>query len=1014
MAAARRFPAWLVMGALLAGCQTLPDDLKTQLAGSGAAGPDQPAGDDTVGEACRFHPASPPSTPDYPHVYDLYCGTWQQPSGRVYEAGGAGRRDLDQLARAGAWRNGLDQRYACNAPSDTSIAGGAPAALLKCVQHNLNIPHVAFVADVGEHIYYADGIPSALPALEATISVASGGKVPEGGARSSAAAQIAAAIGAKPFGSGDLDDYYTFMRLGNEANGAGDYASAEKAFRNALAVQQRILGADDPGLTTTITHLALQLSNQHHFNDANELFHRADKLSARLHDPLIASIVQLYEAEHLANQGKYDLAADGAARLERGFANLVPEQILHGDTSTRSAASLDTVGASLTLSPDEQTAVTALAEVWRFQSYLAYKAGDLATVEHKAVAVRALVEAAGIEVPGVVPRSVRLAALGRDAGGQHDLAAPRYTVATDLFQKAGRGDRPQVETMFLAARNATTRGDAAQALALYRAGTKLAQEQHVAINETLIDEYLLALEAETERTPPQAEALAAEAFEAMQLAQGGQASQVVAKALARLATDDPGARANLRIMQDADLELDRLTRERDQLSVQADTDAGRQALTQIDQQIAATQGKRNEAEQAIQAASPGYAQLVSHGATAAEIQPLLRDGEGLLSFEGGAKANHAVLISRDHALLWHIGRTKTELAQDILALRKTITLAEGADSLPDFDVAGANQLYETLLGPGRTALDGLKRLVVVPNEPLTNLPLEVLVTEPGVKVARGDYGKVPFLVEKLALSYIPSAQNFVLLRSHSKPSAAAAPYIGFGDFRPASKRQLQASFPASDCAQDLAELEVLPPLPGTEKEIAYIGSSLFRAPARDLVMGGDFVRKRLAGADLSGFRVVHLATHALLPTDLTCRAEPTLVLSTPATEPNADGAFFGISDILSMKLDADLVVLSACNTGPNGQSTGDSLSGLARAFFFVGARGLLVTHWELEDHAGPLLAALTLDPRSGTDSAVALRRAQLSLIHDIARKSGVFFTHPYIWAPFVLIGDGIRAPAPAS
>jgi len=359
-----------------------------------------------------------------------------------------------------------------------------------------------------------------------------------------------------------------------------------------------------------------------------------------------------------------------------------------------------------------------------------------------------------------------------------------------------------------------------------------------------------------------------------------------------------------------------------------------------------------------------------------------------------------------------------ELTATVAKLRATIVPAEGSDSLPVFDVAGAHALYETLLGPAAAELAHLERLVVVPSEPLSILPLGVLVTADTAPVKDGDYRNVPFLVNKLALSYFPSAQNFVLLRSDAKPSSAANPYIGFGDFRPATASQLKASFPSAGCAGDLAALVDLPELPGTAREIQYIGGELFHAPAADLVLGQQFVKSRLAGADLSAYRIVHLATHALLPTDLSCRSEPTIIASTPPDAPDADGAFVGISEILSMKLDADLVVLSACNTGPNGKSTGDSLSGLARAFFFAGARGLLVTHWELEDRAGPLLAALTLNPSDNhADTAAALQTAQLSLMQDVSKRlgaSGNFYTHPFIWAPFVLIGDGVRPVRPAA
>ena len=177
---------------------------------------------------------------------------------------------------------------------------------------------------------------------------------------------------------------------------------------------------------------------------------------------------------------------------------------------------------------------------------------------------------------------------------------------------------------------------------------------------------------------------------------------------------------------------------------------------------------------------------------------------------------------------------------------------------------------------------------------------------------------------------------------------------------------------------------------------------------------GPILRARgLESVDLARYRVIHFATHAFLPSELNCRTEPLIAVSAVPGAPNAADAFIGLSDILGLKLDADLVVLSACNTaGPAGAGTGDSLSGLARAFFFAGARGLLVTHWSLDDSAGPLLMALTFTPGGGApDTAEDLRQAKLTMIQKVGARPGAgntFFTHPYAWAPFVLIGDGIR------
>ena len=117
----------------------------------------------------------------------------------------------------------------------------------------------------------------------------------------------------------------------------------------------------------------------------------------------------------------------------------------------------------------------------------------------------------------------------------------------------------------------------------------------------------------------------------------------------------------------------------------------------------------------------------------------------------------------------------------------------------------------------------------------------------------------------------------------------------------------------------------------------------------------------MKAAELGRHRIIHLATHALLPGELSCLQEPSIVVSAQPGAADADSAFVKASDLLGLKLDADLVILSACNTGgPGGAGGGEALSGLARAFFYAGARGLMVTHWAVDDAAAALTVADSL------------------------------------------------------
>jgi CHAT domain-containing protein len=174
------------------------------------------------------------------------------------------------------------------------------------------------------------------------------------------------------------------------------------------------------------------------------------------------------------------------------------------------------------------------------------------------------------------------------------------------------------------------------------------------------------------------------------------------------------------------------------------------------------------------------------------------------------------------------------------------------------------------------------------------------------------------------------------------------------------------------------------------------------------VTGPAFTVGALTHADLHDYRVLHFATHGVLPSDLACLPEPVIIASTAPNGPDAAQALIGASTVLNLNLDADLVIVSACNSG-GGAASGESLSTLARAFFFAGARGLLLTHWYINDVAAARVGAtMLLNMRKGQDTAEALRAAQLDLLH-VKEAS-----HPALWGPFALVGTAGRRPGNAS
>jgi len=1019
----------------LGGCGSLPPSVLVSETSSATAQAGTAVGKNQVGEACEYRPSSLRDVDlDAGRAFGVWCGTWRQPSGRLFEA--TEKRDgvaqLMQLATSSLWRSYLDQRATCTAPTGTSILDNVPAVLMQCTERNGGWPHVAIAATYGGKTFMTDGVPSAVPAIEATVASLAGHPIADTATSRSAAGKLVdQRLTTQPFGSGDLDRYYGLMRLGDSKNGIDDFAGAEDAFRDALAVQQKILGPSNPGLAMPLMHLALQISNQQHFPEASALFARAGTLLADGSDPLVAARLDYYLAMHALNQGQAAQAKTLADKAETEFAAFVPpgleEAALRGSpaaTAASGTARNAALGAiqPLIVDPQAEMGIRGLAAVWRLKSTMAYSSGGYGEARKVADQARALLNVSGFNPPGTVPRVIRVAALSDAAIGDLPAAERGLKECAVLFDQVTPSEKPEALCLFHAGRVAQERGNVDEALEHFRAGAKMARERHFDLSENLVTPFLETLFAQAERDAAKAPAAHAEMFEAAQLVQGSLTARFISKAAARLASGDARAAVALRQLQDADLTLDTLKLERDVETQKPASLQDAKKLAQIDGAMAAAEVKRNAAEAAAQAAAPGYAQLIQAEASTKLVIELLQSNEGFLTIQLGQKSSFGFFATRQGITAFRVPLTLESASQAVNHLRKTAQVDindRGDITIPAFDVAAAHRLYQDLFAPVAAKLGGLDRIVISSNGPLLSLPFEMLVTDATPAVGNGDYRGVPFLLKRFALSYVPAPQTFVLLRQIASASAAPEPYIGFGDFRKPTRAQFASTFPRERCQTDLDALAQLKDLPGTRQEILDVAKMLTVTP-QDIVLGDKFTKATVTGTDLKRYRVVHLATHAFLPTELRCLSQPSILMSAPAQAESAKDAFLASDEVQELKMDADLVIVSACNTAGPGGAAGESLSGLARAFFFAGTRGLLVTHWSVDDDSAEFIttrAMLGMKPgASRKDTTLALRQAKLDRLMTAGSPGGpsLVFSHPFAWAPFVLIGDGLRiAPATA-
>jgi len=367
---------------------------------------------------------------------------------------------------------------------------------------------------------------------------------------------------------------------------------------------------------------------------------------------------------------------------------------------------------------------------------------------------------------------------------------------------------------------------------------------------------------------------------------------------------------------------------------------------------------------------------------------------------------------------------------------------EPGEPLP-FDAGLAHELYNGLFEGVEPVIRG-KKLLIVPSGALTALPFQVLVTErPTMRnLIDDDFSRFAWLARTSPVTVLPSVASLKSLRRQAAPSKAAGPYIGVGNpllagpegkdrrawerqgcgrsglrtqvaSRAGSRSTTIGRFFRGGGLADVDEVRRMDPLPETVDELCAV-ADLAGAGAESVLLGERASEREIKALSRSGAlanaRVLHFATHGLLAGEteaLTTRGgEPALLLTPPAQASEEDDGLLTASEVSQLRLDADWVVLSACNTASGGALEAESLSGLARAFFYAGARSLLVSHWYVDSDATVALitrtfAVMKSEPELGR--AGALRRAMLSLV-----DAGGASSHPAFWAPFVVVGESGR------
>jgi CHAT domain-containing protein/Flp pilus assembly protein TadD len=756
----------------------------------------------------------------------------------------------------------------------------------------------------------------------------------------------------------------------------GRHADAEPLSQRSLAIAERAFGRDHPNVATALNNLAELYRSQGRYADAEPLYQRSlairEKALGRDHPDVATALNNL--GLLYASQGRY---AEAEPLYQRSLA--IREKALGRDH------------------PDVAISLNNLASLYDRQRRYA----DAELPYQRSLAIRE--KALGRDHPDVAISLNNLAALYASQS-RYAAAEPLYQRALAIWEKALGREHSDVATALnnLAALY-RSQGRYADALPIIRRA--LSQG-----NANKIVAFPVLLAAQTHSLLDAAQALA-DSYKIVQRASSSAAASAVSKLAARFAAGSSELAQLVRKDQDLTVEAEVLDKSVIAFVSKPPAQRSASAEEQVRMHIAAVKAEREKLQQIFNERFPDYVALSKpQPVSVPETQALLAEDEALLVFDFGDRS-YAWIIAAHDAGWTELKISAKDLDAQVRDLRAWLN-----DPRRRLDPGLAYKVYQETFAAFSDKIAFKKRLSIVTNGALTSLPPQLLVTkDPTGK----SFKELDWLIRLYAVTVLPSVASLKILRDGSQASSARKPMIAFADpvFSKAARAQQLAMRSITSFYRgmqvDIAAIgEYLPQLPGTRREAQQIAADL-NADAADIKLGLAATETAVKQAKLDQYRIVYFATHGLVAGDLESfakdKAEPALALSIPEKPSDLDDGLLTASEIAQLKLDADWAVLSACNTAAEDKPGAEALSGLARAFFYAGARSLIVSHWAVSDEATARMMIGTFrasarDPKFS--HAEALRQSMLAMI-DGAKSDAE--ADPRLWAPFVVVGEPAKA-----
>lgn len=826
---------------------------------------------------------------------------------------------------------------------------------------------------------------------------------------------------------------------GYRRNLGGEYAEAAAYFET---LQQRLEADSENTLNIGefIVNRALQKSNLGEFGVADRLF--AEAATETRGDMVAERLQRNFMAIHLINQGFLGQALDrldqplsdrlgGVEAVGAGLAITVPiaERLNDGDGAGGLLGFVD----ELKLSPEER-AILIDAQALQLRGTVLRISGDLAGAENamlnsytKAIAVREGRVTSIARLRSQILGELALVSEGRgdDRQAESYLRSALALIEAQYPERQAVGAAKARLGAFL-----LRRGREDEAITLYRAVIDQSVGKRNAITgfSNQLQPYFRLIADRVETDP----VLAEDFFKATQILVRPGVAETQAVLSRELSSSSSEGSRLFRQSLDLGRDIERLRIRFLALGKMDQSAAVAAEQRELDAQIDRLEGEQLRTQAQLND-YPQYRVVAPRSLSLADFRASLKPGEvyAKMSVVGGDA--FMFYTDRDFAKAYRISSSEADLDFEVDMLRSSISALEGGRYVTyPFEVALARDLHKALFGPVADRLAAARHLVFEPDGALLRLPVDILVaddTSVEKYLARSsapdgdpfDFTGIAWLGRDKMISTAVSAQSFVDARKAPR-SRAASEYLGLGrnlpigPVRPASTRSGTAG---EDCSWNAAAWNS----PIDDREL-LTARKLIGGTGSLLLTGADFTDDAIMGrTDLRDYRILHFATHGLVtPPDAACPAKPALLTSFGGE--GSDG-LLSFDEIFELGLDADIVILSACDTAGGasieatraagiGSGGGTALDGLVRSFIGAGGRTVMASHWPAPDEFGATERLISEMFLVGREQALglALRASQQLLMADPQTS------HPFYWGGFAIIGDATRpllsdAPVPA-